>query len=343
MLLPYFFIERRNKMKIKRSIRTVLAACSACLLSAGIICFAADRTAYLSDVSMENSFIRLSVEQDKSQGEYLRYRLDTTGGKTNNDDDDQKNITYRNFYSGYTTLNINGTEYVYGRGEDAGEPKFDADSRCHTSVQKFGDVTVEQKLSFAEVYTPDYEDMLKISYRILDAGQNDRIGVRILIDPMLSDDDSATLSVKNTSVKNEAVFSQDMPENWKVQMRNNSKVAAYGKITSDSQTPDSVTFADWSRLYDAVWGYSPDIEAPVSDTAVAVKWEPVTSVSGKEFVTYYGIRNDVSTGSDNTAKIIKSPKTSDTFPLRSIALLGSAAASVAGYLIIRRKESRNEA
>lgn len=330
-------------MNNRKIVSSVLGLAAVLSFSSGAICCAVDAKAYLVDVSMENSFIRLSVEQDEAQGEYLRYRLDTTGGKTGNDADDQKNLTYRNFYSGFTTLLINGTEYVYGRGEDASKPEFNAEERCHTSSQKFGDVVIEQKLSFAEVYTPDYEDMLKISYKVTEAGIDDSIGVRVLIDPMLSDDDSASVSVKNASLKNEAVFVQDIPDDWKVQMRNNSKVAAYGKLSNDGIKPDSVTFADWGRLYDEVWTCSPDINTLISDTAVAVKWEPVSDIAGREFVTYYGIRNDVSTGSDNTVKISSSPKTSDPFPLRGIVLIGVSAVSAAGFALSRRKERRNEA
>lgn len=328
-------------MKAIKIAQIVLTTCSAISLFTGVVCFAADRKAYLSDVSMENSFISLSVEQDKKEGEYLRYRLSTTGGKTNNDEDDNKNITYRNFYSGYTTLCINGSYYIYGRGEDVCEPKYDIENRCHVSAQKFGDVIIEQKLSFAEVYTPEYEDMLKISYRVIDAGENTAVGVRLLIDPMLSDDDIPYAAVNDIQISNEAVFNGELPDSWKVTSRNNNKIAAFGKTSAEENAPDSLIFADWGKLYDTMWDYTPDISSVLTDTAVAVIWNPEENVSGKDFVTYYGIRNDVSTGDDNNVKLVSSPHTSDSFPARSIVLLAVSGISVAGSIVLRRKEKRS--
>ncbi len=338
--LSLYFFERRTKMKAKKIAQIVLTASFAISLFTGAVCFAADSKAYFNNVSMENSFLSLNVEQDKREGEYLRYKLSTTGGKTYNDEDDNKNITYRNFYSGYTTLCINGSYYEYGRGEDIGEPKYDIDNRCHISAQKFGDVIIEQTLAFSEVYTPDYEDMLRISYKVISAGENDSIGVRILIDPMLSGDDVPSVRVDNTPVSNEAVFSENIPDSWSVTAGSNEKIAAYGKTNTDENTPDSLIFADWGVLYDAVWEYTPDINSILTDTAAAVKWEPESNVLNKEFVTYYGIRNDVNTGDDSKVRLVSSPDTSDSFPVRSIIMLVVSGVSAAGSIVLRRKEKR---
>ena len=144
-----------------------LGILSVIALTGSILSHAADNAAFLKNASLENGFLRLSVEQDARQGEYLKFRLDTTGGQVRTDKDDQKNLTYRNYYTGYTTLNINGTDYVYGRGTDTSEPAFDPEQSCHVSSQKFGDVEVQQTLTFAEGYTVGYHDMLKISYKVL--------------------------------------------------------------------------------------------------------------------------------------------------------------------------------
>ena len=182
-----------------------LGILSVIALTGSILSHAADNAAFLKNASLENGFLRLSVEQDARQGEYLKFRLDTTGGQVRTDKDDQKNLTYRNYYTGYTTLNINGTDYVYGRGTDTSEPAFDPEQSCHVSSQKFGDVEVQQTLTFAEGYTVGYHDMLKISYKVLSASDTDTVGVRILLDPAIGTDDALRLTANSVPVKNETV------------------------------------------------------------------------------------------------------------------------------------------
>ncbi|MBP8594738.1 MAG: hypothetical protein KBI35_10030 [Ruminococcus sp.] len=77
-------------------------------------------------------------------------------------------------------------------------------------------------------------------------------------------------------------------------------------------------------------------------------------MEGKEFVTYYGVRNTAevkpksddkdsdkkTTTTTNTAKV-SSPKTGRTLPAVGWSLLGVSAASAAGCLLLRRKEDEN--
>ncbi|MBE6857452.1 MAG: hypothetical protein E7500_08565 [Ruminococcus sp.] len=327
-------------MKIKRTASALLAVCSAGLLTAGIVTYAIDNQASLKDASLENSFIRLTVDQHSEQSEYLQFRLATTGGKTGNQADDNKNITYRNFCSGYTTISINGENYVYGRGVDTSQPEYNAEKKCHTSSQKFGDVEIRQELTFAEGYTPGYEDMLNISYTVLNAGENDSIGVRVLIDPAIADDDTLRLSADNVSISKEAVFAEKLPSDWKAEMSNDSSVSAYGKLSGSALMPSSITFADWYNIYDSLWDYSPDINYAISDASVAVKWEPVKNPVNTVFSTKYGIRNTANTGTDNNAQI-SSPKTSTKTVVRTAVFMLIAVVSAFGSYYFSRKEKKN--
>ena len=251
--MKYNIYERRSVMNNRKLAAFILGTVSAVSASAGIAAFAKANDAAMKNSSLENDFIRLTVEQDKSQMEYLRFCLDTNNGQTSTKDDDQKNLTYKNFYSGYTTLNINGENYVYGTGADTSEPKYDASKGTHTSSQKFGDVEVMQTLTFSEGFTKGYNDMLKISYKVLNADDGDKIGVRILLDPMIEDDDDLKLYVNDIKVDNETEFHAPIPDVWKADITADKNITAYGKNSGTEFKPDSITFANWDSLYNEEW------------------------------------------------------------------------------------------
>lgn len=326
-----------NRKKVAAASLGVLSACS---LLGSIITYAVNNDAVQKDASLQNGFISLTVEQDKEQLEYLKFRLDTTEGQLRNDADNDKNITYRNFFSGYTTINIDGTNYIYGQGEDVSDPKYDVANKCHISSQKFGDVVIQQKLTFAEGYTVGYEDMLEISYKILQSSPENAVGVRVLLDPMIGDDDMLSLSVNNVMVNNESLFNQDIPKDWKAEMRSDGEAAAYGKLSGADPQVSSVLFANWNSVYDVPWDYKPDISNVITDASAAIIWEPVTNAVGKEFKTYYGVKNNANTGASNDANL-SSPKTGSPFPAIAVSLFAVSAVSAGACLILARKEKKN--
>ncbi len=327
-------------MKIKKAVSALLATASAGLLAAGVITYAIDNTAALKDASLENSFLRLTVDQHSEQSEYLQFRLETTGGKLSSDADNNKNITYKNFCSGYTTININGNNYVYGRGTDTSEPEYSVEKKSHISSQKFGDVEIRQELTFSEGYVEGYEDMLKISYTVLNAGENDTVGVRVLIDPAIAADDTLRLSADNTAISKEAIFNSKLPSDWRADMNSNTAVSAYGKLSGSALKPSSVTFADWYNIYDCLWDYTPDINHGITDAAVAVKWEPVKASENTVFSTSYGVKNAANTGGDNKTEL-SSPATSSKTIARTVILMLISAMLAVGSFFIGRKEKKN--
>lgn len=322
----------------------VSGAVSVLSLASSITAFAAGNAVSSNGVSLENGYLRLTVEQKKSSGTYLQYHLDTTGGRTAVTRDDNKNLTYSNYCSAYTTINVNGKNYIYGLGEDVDTPAYNESGKCHVSSQRFGDVVIEQRLSFAEGYTPGCEDMLRISYKVREAGADDYIGARILLDPQIERDDELKVSASGVVIGNETVFNKnDIPCDWKAQFVSGEDAAAYGKTSGADPAPDQLIFADWTGIYDNKWDYSPDITKPLSDSAAAVLWNPASNMSGREFVTYYGIRNsgEINDGSDPNAAKVASPKTGRALPVLAWSLLGVSAATAAGCLKLRRKGDEN--
>ena len=301
--------------------------------------YAATNNASVHGYDMENSYIRLSVEQDKRQSEYLRYKLKAVEGQLNNNEDDNKDLTYKYFYSGITSFRINDTDYVYGRGEDVGTPSFNADEKCHTSAQRFGDVVIEQKLTFSEGFTKGFDDMLKISYKVLETGESAYVGTDSVIDPMIDTDDKAKFVVSGAEVGKEAFFSKNIPAEWKAEMSQSSSVSAYGKTNGVPHAPDTLYFGNWNRMYDELWNYSSDINSVINDGAVSAKWEPVKVEPGYEFTTYYGIKNYAAATDGNDVKLVN---TSDSFPKASAALFAIALAAAAASVVTYRKEKADE-
>lgn len=327
-------------MNRKKASAAALGILSACSLAGGVIAYAVNNDAVQKNASLQNGFISLTVEQDKDQLEYLKFRLDTTEGQLGNDADNDKNITYRNFYSGYTTISIDGNNYIYGQGEDVSEPKYDVAERCHVSSQRFGDVVIEQKLKFAEGYTVGYEDMLEISYKVLQCSADNAIGVRVLLDPMIGDDDMLSLSAGKADVTSEALLNKDVPSDWKAVMKNNDKVSAYGKLSGADPMPSALLFANWNSVYDKLWDYQPQITNVITDAAAAVIWEPASNVVNKEFKTCYGVKNSANTGAGNDASL-SSPKTGSALPAVMVVLFAASAASAGASFILARKEKKN--
>lgn len=321
----------RKKVKI-----AVLASLAAGSMAGSVISFAAENNTTVYESSMENSYIKLSVEQNPSQGEFLRYRLDTSGGQNSNSKDDNQKLTYGNFFSGLTVFNIGGVNYTYGRGETVGTPSFDAEKKCHTSQQKFGDTVIEQKLQFAEGFTKGFDDMLKITYTVKSAPENANIGVDVLIDPMISDDDKAEISAGDVKITNETVFNENIPSEWKVTKTESDDVTAYGKTGENG--PDSLIFANWDGIYDNLHDFQPDSDVSIEDCAADFRWNAENVTEGREYTAYYGIRNYSSSGSN---KVNISPKTGVKFPVSAIALLGVSVACAAGIVITGRKEKKD--
>jgi len=247
--------------------------------------------------STQNDYLRLSVENRSSEGEYLRFNLETVKGDENNADDDEKALLYSNFFSGYTTIHYDGHSSIYGRGDDICEPYYDAETKEYISKQKFGELSVEQRLSFAKGFTNEYDDMLKITYSVANLCENTSlVGLRILIDPMLDSDDKCSVQIDDIEFPNEACFySDNIPKVWSVKSYDGN-VTAFGKIESDIENPvDTIAFANWDSLFDNRWNYSVDTSAANKDCAVAFLWEDEELEKGEalQYTAYYGVKNTI--------------------------------------------------
>ena len=249
--------------------------------------------------STQNDYLKLNVESRSSEGEYLRFNLETVNGDVNNADDDEKALLYSNFFSGYATIHYDGHTFMYGRGDDICKPYYDNETKEYVSKQKFGELSVEQRLSFAKGFTNEYDDMLKMTYSVANLGEESSlVGARILIDPMLDNDDKCSVEFDNIEFKNEAAFySDNVPKVWSVKS-SDGNITAFGKIDNNVDNPvDMVTFANWDSLYDNRWNYDVDTSAVNNDCAVAFSWddEEIKKDETLKYTAYYGVKNTIKT------------------------------------------------
>lgn len=281
---------------IKRTF-SVVAVAAFLVLSSTVAaeCVTADDSVW----SMKNSYLKLSVEQNRNEGEYLRFNLETVAGDENNIADDEKLLLYENFFSGYTTIHYDGRTFMYGRGSDITDPYYNDETKEYISNQKFGELSVEQKLSFCKVFNEEYDDMLKVKYSVTNLGESNSLtGLRVLIDPMLDNDDKCQVEINNVSFINEACFySENIPQIWSVKSADGN-IKAFGKIDKSLDDPvDSLAFANWDSLYDSRWNYAVNTSAVNNDCAIAFSWDDKEIKSGetKEYIAYYGVKNTVKT------------------------------------------------
>lgn len=276
----------------KRKAIPLLAAVSIMLLShSSVIATAVDDN---HQVNLSNDYLSCIVEQDSESLEYLRFGMFTNLGNVNNTNDDDRFLLYNNFFTGYTSVNVGGNTYLYGTGKDTAEP-FVNNNNIHISSQNFGGIEIRQELTFDKGLTDVYSDMLRVSYTITNNGEETEAGLRILLDPMLDEDDSAVLYANGAKVSGESDFISDIPEIWSLQSVS-SETEAYGKLSGTS-VPDRMVYANWDKLYDNRWDYSIDLSDQVDDSAVAFYWNPKKIKNGESITCtlYYGVGNKIKT------------------------------------------------
>ena len=281
-------------MKKKKAMLITAAVLAAQVMSIPV--YAAENNVSINEESMYNDYLNICVENDSSQSEYCRFVIRTKEGSLSTNNDNDKKLTYSNFYSSYTTININGEDYIYGEGEEIQEPVFDKETKSSISIQKFGDIEITQFLRFVNGFTDKYNDMVEISYEIKNTSKEEaNVGIRVMIDAMPGDDDKGTIKVNSSEYEKEfELKDEDVTKEWSVFSNNDNEIEAYGKASSNTDViPSKIQFANWNNLYDNRWDYSVNYDEANEDSAIAIVWNDVNIESGEKKIlsTCYGVRN----------------------------------------------------
>lgn len=313
--------KKLAKISIASLVLTALIVCS-------ILAFvgAADKS-----IEMRNQYLDVQVQHLGDRYGYNRFVL--FDGRDKKLANIESELMYSRFYSSFTTVNINGKEYIYGTGETVTKPYFNSDSNVVISCESFDGIKVTQKLSFAQGYS-SAKDMLKAEYSIDNQTESSaNVGIRIMIDPMLYDDDNAVISVNGGSITGETEFrNESVPKEWSVE-NSEKNITVYG-ITECGNTPDAVQFVNWNNAYENIWNYK-TASQKIEDCAVAFVWD-FDGISPKENIelsTRYGFKSKDNSSSDNGSI----PTSDKSAPVVMVVIAVIALAAIVALLLYKKK------
>ena len=221
------------------------------------------------------------------------YSIGTEEGDPFNSQDNNKKLVYGHprGTSSCTTINIDGTPIRYAPSSS----RVDLDNgSIETTLVKNG-LTIVQKGTIVNNPITGRKDNVCLKYTVTNTDDKaHNVGVRIMFDTMLGDNDSAPFRVPGFGgvTNNLEITGDDIPQYYQVfdNLSNPSVVAQGTFYTNNDEKPDRVLFATWSKVNS---GHLWDVNigtGTIGDSAVATYWNPTQILPGevKEYSTYYG-------------------------------------------------------
>lgn len=278
---------------------------------------------------LENKYIKIFINSGPE--ETGRFAVDVAAGDPLRDDDDGKPLIYGHPkpWTSYTTVRINGRNYVFGRatkrqagtGVPGGEIRFGPaliNNQLVTQCQ-YGQVVADQILDIARSPSTGALDTARIIYRFTNEGTEPvEIGVRTLIDTMLGSNDGAPFRVGETEITSDLSLNKDQyPDFWQAfDSLEKPSVIAQGSLKGEGITqPDRIIFTNWGKPASKPWDFLLEpgrdftrLGEDELDSAVVMYWEPRNLSPGEQFevVIYYGL-GGISFAPGNTFLGISAP------------------------------------
>ena len=292
------------------------------LLCIFLISLLTPMTAVLADteVYINNSFVRVG------SGTQGGFGIRTVTGNPNKNTDDNKPLLYMGdgFNTSYTTVRIDGEDYIYGNryGIDGTFETLPAktDEKTISSVWKIDGVEVTQLLVLET--NPDNSNAgnVRVYYSAKNTtGSAKSIGIRVLLDSAIGEFDGAPYyyGVEGMPVFTETTSTgADIPELYRCADSYFSPTTmAYGFLYNwGNVKPDRITSAHWSNLANTKWEYTPnssiDFASPTNifnraDSAMAIYFneKPIAPNSSMEAETYYGIGEFMKMAEEDTFQL----------------------------------------
>ncbi len=266
-------------------------------------------------LSIENEFIKIVVNNKDARG---RFALETTLGSPESDGDNAQDLIYGKPlpWTSYTTLFIDNSAYIFGdpdrRLARRAQKEFKylplhhlvaSDNIIHAESE-FNGVHTVQKLSFFRNPNTNVNDSMLIEYVITNHDPvTHNVGVRIMLDTKLGQNDGAPFRIGNTGITHEVQLSKDdLVDYWQTfDSLISPNVIAQGLLSDLDQSltiPDTVHLANWGSLVDVPWeaNYQPQRSfirkgESQKDTALALTYYPETLPPNatKTIRTVYGL------------------------------------------------------
>lgn len=245
-------------------------------------------------IALSSAFIEVAV------GDNGNFTVGTLEGDPGNPLDDNKNILFGHPIpgTGATTLRVDGTDYWnYGSGQQIGQitsPPSTVDG-VNTTIWQVDDISLTQRLRIVQGDSGRL-DTLSIEYAIHNSGAvSHNVGVRSFFDTQLGDNDGAPFRVPGLG---DVTFERELlgdvvPQSYQsFDDLANPAVQTQGTLIGGMAVrPDRVVWGNWSHLNDAPFDFTVDPNIDLSDSAVAVYWNPVAIGPGgsRTVGTYYGL------------------------------------------------------
>ena len=136
--------------------------------------------------------------------------------------------------------------------------------------------------------------MVSIKYKVKNTGSSKHdLGLRIMMDTQLGDNDYAPFRVSGKPVINELELSgSEIPSSWQAfDYLENPTIIGQGNVTNVANKPSKIQFANYWSLSGTAWDYKVDSNYAIGDSAVAITWDEKTIQPGAtlEFETQYGL------------------------------------------------------
>jgi hypothetical protein len=239
---------------------------------------------------------RLLIETDSTGSFAIGASPDSTGNATPN----SWNLSYRwpdASSTSYTTIRIDGADYVYGVSGNQREAPTKINARTNRSSWQIGDIEVTQTLQIGSNSQTGQKDAAIIAYTLRNTGGSPRsVGTRVMIDTEINQSDGFPFRVPGSGIiSNETEFTGTLVPDTVLAAATptTDKYVTASVLKSGGATaPDRLVLASWSNLSLNSYDYTVDPAVSLTDdSAYALYWNPKPLGSGESrtFVTLYGI------------------------------------------------------
>jgi hypothetical protein len=202
----------------------------------------------------------------------------------------------------FTTVRVDGSDHVYGEQGFVVPPTDAPDLLSNTSAEQVGAIRVSQDLAIVTGVSGN-PDTARIRYVITnsDAVPHD-VGLRIMIDTMLNDNDGAPFRVEGNPITTETDFTGDAVPGFVDVFYdlNIPAISAHGTLRGGGAvTPDRFVIANWGNIDSTLFDFTTTPGASVTDdSAIGIYWNPVTLGPGESRLldTFYGLSNAAGAG-----------------------------------------------
>lgn len=234
-----------------------------------------------------------------------QFSIGTTGGSPGRTTDDHMDLIYGHPgngvgseggpWSSYTSFSINGTIYKNDYADYVATGPEIVGNTVQTSWV-FDGVTIVQELSIVSGTTTGHEDAVRIQYRMTNGNTvTTDIGLRLMLDTMLGANDGAPFWIPGVGgMTQETEFlGSHIPQFYQVfdDLANPAVQAEGTLLGADATAPDRFVIGQWGGLNREAWDYTITPDTDISDSALAIWWDPVSVPAGasRTLVTFYGL------------------------------------------------------